>query len=129
MQNSIPVTKIISVLYLLFLVQSPLIAQTVPMLGKASVKAIVAAMTLEEKARLLVGTGRDFAVPVSTRTKDSAAKLERLQAMRKYRGVLGADFHFDRDEANARGVGTWAGGRSRGWLAGSGCCPSSPTCS
>lgn len=76
MQNSIPVTKIISVLYLLFLVQSPLIAQTAPMLGKASVKAVVAAMTLEEKARLLVGTGRDFAAPVSTRTKDSAAKLQ-----------------------------------------------------
>ena len=47
MQNSIPVTKIISVLYVLFLVQSPLIAQTVPMLGKASVKSVVAAMTLE----------------------------------------------------------------------------------
>lgn len=30
-----------------------------------------------------------------------ASKLERLQAMRKYRGVLGADFRFDRDEANA----------------------------
>ena len=76
MQNSIPVTKIISGLFLLLLVQSTLFAQTVPMLGKASVKAIVAAMTLEEKARLLVGTGRDFAAPVSTRSKDSAAKLQ-----------------------------------------------------
>ena len=74
MQNSIPVTKLISGLYLFFLVQYPLMAQTVPMLGKASVKAVVAAMTLDEKAKLLVGAGRSFAAPVSNTTKDSAAK-------------------------------------------------------
>lgn len=44
------------------------------MLGKASVKAVVAAMTLEEKAKVLVGAGRSFAAPVSNTTKDSAAK-------------------------------------------------------
>ena len=76
MQNRISVTKLISGLYLFFLVQSPLMAQIVPMLGKASVKAVVAAMTLEEKAKLLVGAGRSFAAPVSTTTKDSASKLQ-----------------------------------------------------
>ncbi len=30
------------------------------------------------------------------------SKLERLQVMRKHRGILGADFCFDREEANAR---------------------------
>ena len=30
------------------------------------------------------------------------SKLERLQAMRKHRGILGADFRFDREEATAR---------------------------
>ncbi len=38
-----------------------LIAQNAPQLGKASVKDIVAAMTLEEKAKLVVGNG--FAMP------------------------------------------------------------------
>src|SRR6516225_3130717 len=33
------------------------IAQTAPQLGKASVKDVVAAMTLEEKAKLVVGNG------------------------------------------------------------------------
>ena len=54
--------------------QSPLISQTVSILGKASVKAVVAAMTLEENAKLLVGAGTSFAAPVSNTTKDSAAK-------------------------------------------------------
>ena len=38
-----------------------LIAQNAPQLGKASVKDVVAAMTLEEKAKLVVGNG--FSMP------------------------------------------------------------------
>lgn len=43
-------------------------AQTskVPQLGNATVKQIVGAMTLEEKASLVVGTGMNFAIPGMT---------------------------------------------------------------
>jgi beta-glucosidase len=40
-------------------------APQAPVLGKASVKQVVAAMTLEEKAHLLVGTGMNFPMPPS----------------------------------------------------------------
>jgi len=38
-------------------------AQDAPQLGKASIKQVIAAMTLEEKAKLLVGAGRGFGAP------------------------------------------------------------------
>jgi len=46
-------------------------------LGKASIKQVIAAMTLEEKAKLLVGAGRGFGPqqPVTRQTgKDTAAR-------------------------------------------------------
>jgi len=33
-----------------------------PLLGKSSVKAVVKAMTLEEKVKLVVGTGKEFSM-------------------------------------------------------------------
>ncbi|RZM19881.1 MAG: glycoside hydrolase family 3 protein [Pedobacter sp.] len=45
------------------LVQKDGSAQTVPQLGKSTIKQIVSAMTLEEKAKLLVGAGRGFGAP------------------------------------------------------------------
>jgi beta-glucosidase len=55
--------------------QSP--GQNVPQLGKDPIKKVIAAMTLEEKAKLLVGAGRGFGPPPpppSTVKKDSTAK-------------------------------------------------------
>ena len=60
--------------------------------------------------KLGIAEGDQLQVVVSARRGTEAilavrrapSKLERLQAMRKYRGALGADFRFDRDEANAR---------------------------
>jgi beta-glucosidase len=47
-----------------------------PQLGKASIKQVIAAMTLEEKAKLLVGAGRGFGPPPApTAKKDSANKM------------------------------------------------------
>jgi len=49
-------------------------AQTAPQLSKSNIKEIVAAMTLEEKAKLLVGAGRGFGPPPAALTagkKDS----------------------------------------------------------
>ena len=51
-------------LFLLCLgMQSYVRAQTAPQLGKAPVKDVIAAMTLEEKAKLVVGAGRGFGPP------------------------------------------------------------------
>lgn len=44
-------------------------AQQAPMLTKSNVKQVVAAMTLEEKARLVVGTGMHFELPDSIRRR------------------------------------------------------------
>ncbi len=48
---------------LLSFYSSKLVAQNAPQLGKASVKDVIAAMTLEEKAKLVVGNG--FSMPGS----------------------------------------------------------------
>ena len=45
---------------------------------------------------------RQAAQPASVSVTRLPSKLERLQAMRHLRGSWGADFAFDRDEANAR---------------------------
>ena len=47
--------------------------EQVPQLGKASVKQVVAAMTLEEKAKLVVGMGFRMQSPVPAR-RDSAER-------------------------------------------------------
>ncbi len=64
-----------------YFLQSYCMAQTPgdnpPQLGKASIKQVIAAMTLEEKAKLLVGAGRGFAPPrpaAATGKADSAAR-------------------------------------------------------
>jgi len=45
------------------LLQNFCIAQSAPQLGKATIQQVIAAMTLEEKAKLLVGAGRGFGPP------------------------------------------------------------------
>jgi beta-glucosidase len=67
--------RIICLLALFGLAQSYCQAQTAPQLGKASVKEVVAAMTLEEKAKLLVGAGRGFGPPPAPPKKDSTGKV------------------------------------------------------
>jgi len=49
-------------------------AQNLPQLGKSSVKEIISAMTLEEKARLVVGTGMSFELPDSILKKMPGGK-------------------------------------------------------
>lgn len=62
-------------------------AQVVPQLGKATVSQVVAAMTLEEKATLLVGAGRGFRPPPPALTgkKDSTVKAPDMNG-----GMIGA---------------------------------------
>jgi beta-glucosidase len=54
-------------------VQSYARAQSAPQLGKASIKQVIAAMTLEEKAKLLVGAGRGFGPPPAPAPAPGAA--------------------------------------------------------
>jgi len=61
--NRTQLFKITCVLLLCTGVQNYVRAQTAPQLGKASVREVIAAMTLEEKAKLLVGAGRGFGPP------------------------------------------------------------------
>ena len=63
MNNRTPVWKFVSLFALCLCVQGYARAQSAPQLGKASVKEVIAAMTLEEKAKLLVGAGRGFGPP------------------------------------------------------------------
>ncbi len=51
-----------------------------PQLGKAPVKDVIAAMTLEEKAKLVVGMGFRFQSPVPTRRDSSTAKKDTTSA-------------------------------------------------
>jgi len=61
-------------------------------------KAVVDVMGLKE--------GDDVKVSVSGSTDVAVARtpdrLEMLERLRKYRGLMPADFKFDRDEANSR---------------------------
>ncbi len=69
--------KYFSFLSLLFLLPFVVSAQTkeLPKLGKNSIKDVIAAMTLEEKANLVVGAGMRFGIPAalrdSSRRRDS----------------------------------------------------------
>lgn len=59
--------KLVSLFLFCYFLQNCCMAQSadksLPQLGKASMKEVIAAMTLEEKAKLLVGAGRGFAPP------------------------------------------------------------------
>jgi len=55
--------KIASLFSFCYFLQSFCLAQTLPQLGKASIKEVIGAMTLEEKAKLVVGAGRGFGPP------------------------------------------------------------------
>jgi len=81
MKNQTHSWKFISIFSLLLFVQTYCMAQSAdqsaPQLGKASIKEVIAAMTLEEKAKLLVGAGRGFGPPPPAPTagkKDSTVK-------------------------------------------------------
>lgn len=67
--------KIICLLALCAFAQTYCRAQTAPQLGKASVKEVVAAMTLEEKAKVVVGASRGFGPPPAPPKKDSTGKV------------------------------------------------------
>ncbi|MGZ3926709.1 MAG: glycoside hydrolase family 3 C-terminal domain-containing protein [Mucilaginibacter sp.] len=80
MKNLTRPWKIASLFSLFYFITSVCMAQTpdskdLPQLGKASIKKVIAAMTLEEKAKLLVGAGRGFGPPpAAPGKKDSANK-------------------------------------------------------
>jgi beta-glucosidase len=48
------------------------VAQTAPQLNKNNIKQVIAAMTLEEKAKLVVGAGRGFGPPPPVVKRDSS---------------------------------------------------------
>ncbi|HEY4325075.1 MAG TPA: glycoside hydrolase family 3 C-terminal domain-containing protein [Mucilaginibacter sp.] len=77
MKNPTTLTKFLSLIVMCFGCAVGM-AQTTdkpaPQLGKASIKEVVAAMTLEEKAKLLVGAGRGFGPPPAPVKKDSTNK-------------------------------------------------------
>jgi beta-glucosidase len=80
MKNFNALWKIVCLFSMFYFMQSYCMAQSAdesaPQLGKASVKAVIGAMTLEEKAHLLVGAGRGFGPPppAATAKKDSTIK-------------------------------------------------------
>src|SRR5690348_3150653 len=87
-----------------FLFPSIIFAQvtdkTVPQLGKNSLKDVIAAMTLEEKAHLVVGTGMRFG-PAPTRkdsakTSDSQQQPVIGQTQQKVPGAAGTTFAIPR---------------------------------
>jgi len=61
-----------SLILLMSIYASVVMAQQAPQLGKASVKEVVSAMTLEEKASLLVGKGMGFTMPAPSATGNAA---------------------------------------------------------
>ena len=67
--------KLFIFLSLIFLLPFMSIAQTkeLPQLGKNSTKEVIAAMTLEEKANLVVGAGMRFGAPPQ---RDSIARRD-----------------------------------------------------
>ena len=72
--KSVPFLALLLLLHSLCMAQAP--DANTPQLGKASIKQVIAAMTLEEKAKLLVGAGRGFGPPPApTAKKDSANKM------------------------------------------------------
>lgn len=74
MKNFTRTSKFILLAAFCCLLQNNSLAQSAPQLGKATIKQVVAAMTLEEKAKLLVGAGRGFGPPPPPGKKDSTVK-------------------------------------------------------
>ena len=74
MKELIRPSKFIPLFALCCLLFNYSMAQNAPQLGKATIKQVVAAMTLEEKAKLLVGAGRGFGPPPPPVKKDSTGK-------------------------------------------------------
>ena len=81
MNNLILSRKLTFLFALCFLAQSYSMAQSagtaLPQLGKDPIKKVISAMTLEEKAKLLVGAGRGFGPPPPPQTpgkKDSTVR-------------------------------------------------------
>lgn len=64
--------------------------------------ALVQKLGITEGDQLQVVASKRRRTAATLTVRREPSKLEQLQAMRKYRGVLGSDFRFDRDEANAR---------------------------
>ncbi|MDO9256334.1 MAG: glycoside hydrolase family 3 N-terminal domain-containing protein [Bacteroidales bacterium] len=62
----------------------------VPALGKSSVKAVVKAMTLEEKVKLVVGTGGDF--PDLTGVKKNETAVPAMSAVDLVPGAAGTSY-------------------------------------
>src|SRR6476660_8600973 len=87
----------------IFLLPFIVVAQTektAPQLGKNSIKEVVAAMTLEEKAHMVVGMGMRFGPPQARRdsAKPSAAQQQPVigQTQQKVPGAVGTTFAIPR---------------------------------
>jgi beta-glucosidase len=83
MKNFTRPWKFIPLVAVCCLLQNFCMAQSAPKLGKATIKQVVAAMTLEEKAKLLVGAGRGFGpppLPLATGKRDSTVKAAPVPA-------------------------------------------------
>jgi beta-glucosidase len=63
LKNTSRVTRMLVVVLTLISIKAPHAQSPAPQLGRNSVKEVIAAMTLEEKVKLLVGMGFTFAVP------------------------------------------------------------------
>src|SRR5882762_1879433 len=74
--------------------------KTAPQLGKNSVKEVIAAMTLEEKAHLVVGMGMRFGPPQARRdsSKTTAPQQQPVigQTQQKVPGAAGTTFAIPR---------------------------------
>jgi beta-glucosidase len=66
--------KLACLVPVLCLLHSVGMAQTAPQLSKKNIKQVIAAMTLEEKAKLVVGAGRGFGPPPPVVKHDSSNK-------------------------------------------------------
>lgn len=66
---------IVSSLLLILILHFPLFSQTTPRLGKDDVTKVIAAMTIEEKARLVVGMGFRASIPGLTTMSPEDAKV------------------------------------------------------
>ena len=69
MKNTPRISILVTILFLAAIQLHSAQAQRVPKAGKSSIKEIIASMTLEEKARMLVGTGWLIDIPDSTLKK------------------------------------------------------------
>src|SRR6476620_10003742 len=91
---------LISFTFLLPLIVSAQMDKTAPQLGKNSVKDVIAAMALEEKAHLVVGMGMRFGPAAARRdsTKSSASQQQPVlgQTQQKVPGAAGTTYAIPR---------------------------------